>query len=104
MYLTRVRKEIDNCNFPDWVNAQNWKVITRGGLRPRMTSQGSTANMQQRVSFPDRKSFILGVSTGADVSIFSYFQKDIVTGACQVVLFFSPSPPNHLKLMTNRSG
>merc|ERR1719486_575578 len=63
MDLTRVRKDIANCNFPDWVNGKTWKVIPRGGLRPRMDSQENNANMQQRVSFPDRKSFILGIGT-----------------------------------------
>ena len=37
MSLTKVRKEIDNCNFPDWIHEKNWKVIPRGGLRSPLT-------------------------------------------------------------------
>ncbi len=51
-------KEISNCQFPDWVTQNTWKVIPRGGIRPEAVNDQQQQSRQ--VSFPNQRSFILG--------------------------------------------
>lgn len=56
MSLTKIKKDVSTCEFPEWVSKKVWKIIPRGGLRSGANTEGAS----RQVSFPDSLSFLLG--------------------------------------------